>query len=134
MRKRGCFKVLVIVSSMTFISTAVFYLALWPALKIKIIKKSLFSINIAIDNYNIDYPNYKITTNTAENTSKLLGNNGRNKKYLNSRTVVIKKGILIDYWDRPLIFQTVNGNTNVFSSGKNKIVGDSDDIRSEHNK
>ena len=134
MRKRGCFKVLVIVSSMTFISTALFYLALWPALKIKIIKKSLFSINIAIDNYNIDYPNYKITTNTAENTSKLLGNNGRNKRYLNSRTVVIKKGILIDYWDRPLIFQTVNGNTNVFSSGKNKIVGDSDDIRSEHNK
>ena len=134
MRKRGCFKVLVIVSSMTFVSTALFYLALWPALKIKIIKKSLFSINIAIDNYNIDYPNYKITTNTAENTSKLLGNNGRNKRYLNSRTVVIKKGILIDYWDRPLIFQTVNGNTNVFSSGKNKIVGDSDDIRSEHNK
>ena len=132
MRKRGCLKVLVIVSSMTFISTALFYLALWPALKIKIIKKSLFSINIAIDNYNIDYPNYKITTNTAENTSKLLGNNGRNKRYLNSRTVVIKKGILIDYWDRPLIFQTVNGNTNVFSSGKNKIVGDSDDIRSEH--
>lgn len=134
MRKRGCFKVLVIVSSMTFISTAVFYLALWPALKIKIIEKSLFSINIAVDNYNIDYPNYKITTNTAENTSKILGNNGRNKRYLNSRTVVIKKGILIDYWDRPLIFQTVNGNTNVFSSGKNKIVGDSDDIRSEHNK
>jgi len=133
-RKRGCFKVLVIVSSMTFIITALFYLALWPALKIKIIKKSLFSINIAVDNYNIDYPNYKITTNTAENTSKLLGNNGRKKKYLNSRTVVIKKGILIDYWDRPLIFQTVNGNTNVFSSGKNKIVGDSDDIRSEHNK
>lgn len=134
MRKRGCFKLLVIVSSMTFVSTALFYLALWPALKIKIIKKSLFSINIAIDNYNIDYPNYKITTNTAENTSKILGNNGRNKRYLNSRTVVIKKGILIDYWDRPLIFQTVNGNTNVFSSGKNKIVGDSDDIRSEHNK
>ena len=132
MRKRGCLKVLVIVSSVTFISTALFYLALWPALKIKIIKKSLFSINIAIDNYNIDYPNYKITTNTAENTSKLLGNNGRNKRYLNSRTIVIKKGILIDYWDRPLIFQTVNGNTNVFSSGKNKIVGDSDDIRSEH--
>ena len=134
MRKRGCVKVLVIVSSMTFISTAVFYLALWPALKIKIIEKSLFSINIAVDNYNIDYPNYKITTNTAENTSKLLGKNGRKKKYLNSRTVVIKKGILIDYWDRPLIFQTVNGNTSVFSSGKNKIVGDSDDIRSEHNK
>ena len=134
MRKRGCFKLLVIVSSMIFVSTALFYLALWPALKIKIIKKSLFSINIAIDNYNIDYPNYKITTNTAENTSKILGNNGRNKRYLNSRTVVIKKGILIDYWDRPLIFQTVNGNTNVFSSGKNKIVGDSDDIRSEHNK
>ena len=132
MRKRGCLKVLVIVSSVTFISTALFYLALWPALKIKIIKKSLFSVNIAIDNYNIDYPNYKITTNTAENTSKLLGNNGRNKRYLNSRTIVIKKGILIDYWDRPLIFQTVNGNTNVFSSGKNKIVGDSDDIRSEH--
>ena len=117
---------------MTFISTAVFYLALWPALKIKIIKKSLFSINLAIDNYNIDYPKHKITTNTAENTLKLLGNNGRKKKYLNSRTVVIKKGILIDYWDSPLIFQTVNGNTNVFSSGKNKIVGDSDDIRSEH--
>ena len=134
MRKRGCFKILVIVSSMTFISTVVFYLALWPALKIKIIEKSLFSINIAVENYNIDYPNYKITTNTAENTSKLLGNNGRKKKYLNSRTVVIKKGILIDYWDRPLIFQTVNGNTNVFSSGENKIVGDSDDIRSEHNK
>ena len=134
MRKRGCFKVLVIVSSMTFIITSLFYLALWPALKIKIIKKSLFSINIAIDNYNIDYPNYKITTNTAENTSKLLGKNGRNKRYLNSRSVVIKKGILIDYWDRPLIFQTVNSSTNVFSSGKTKIVGDSDDIRSEHNK
>ena len=134
MRKRGCLKVIVIVSLMTFISTALFYLALWPALKIKIIKKSLFSINIAIDNYNIDYPNYKITTNTAENTSKLLGKNGRNKRYLNSRTVVIKKGILIDYWGRPLIFQTVNSSTNVFSSGKNKIVGDPDDIRSEHNK
>ena len=133
MRKRGCFKVFVIVSSTTFIITSLFYLALWPALKIKIIKKSLFSINIAIDNYNIDYPNYKITTNTEENTSKLLGNNGRNKRYLNSRTVVIKKGILIDYWDRPLIFQTFNSSTNVFSSGKNKIVGDSDDIRSEHN-
>lgn len=119
---------------MTFISSALFYLVLWPSLKIKIIKKSLFSINLAIDNYNIDYPKYKITTNTAENTLKLLGNNGRKKKYLNSRTVVIKKGILIDYWDSPLIFQTVNGNTNVFSSGKNKFVGDFDDIKSEHNK
>ena len=42
---------------------------------------------------------------------------------------IIKKGILVDYWDSPLIYQSSSKTIEVFSSGKNKIPNDSDDIQ-----
>ena len=51
-------------------------------------------MSLALESYNNDYPNHLISENNFESTSKLLGKNGRNKKYLSSRDTIIKKGIL----------------------------------------
>ena len=126
---RSCLKTIVICSSILFLLSSTFYLAIWPQLKIKIIKNSLTSVSLALESYNNDYPNDLISENNVESTSKLLGNNGRNKKYLSSRDTIIKKGILVDYWDSPLIYQSSSKTIEVFSSGKNKIPNDSDDIQ-----
>ena len=126
---RSCLKTIVICSSILFLLSSTFYLAIWPQLKIKIIKNSLTSVSLALESYNNDYPNDLISENNFESTSKLLGNNGRNKKYLSSRDTIIKKGILVDYWDSPLIYQSSSKTIEVFSSGKNKIPNDSDDIQ-----
>ncbi len=126
---RSCLKTIVIFSSILFLLSSTFYLAIWPQLKIKIIKNSLTSVSLALESYNNDYPNHLISENNFESTSKLLGKNGRNKKYLSSRDTIIKKGILVDYWDSPLIYQSSSKTIEVFSSGKNKIPNDSDDIQ-----
>lgn len=126
---RSCLKTIVICSSILFLLSSTFYLAIWPQLKIKIIKNSLISVSLALESYNNDYPNHLISENNFESTSKLLGKNGRNKKYLSSRDTIIKKGILVDYWDSPLIYQSSSKTIEVFSSGKNKIPNDSDDIQ-----
>ena len=126
---RSCLKTIVICSSILFLLSSTFYLAIWPQLKIKIIKNSLISVSLALESYNNDYPNDLISENNVESTSKLLGKNGRNKKYLSSRDTIIKKGILVDYWDSPLIYQSSSKTIEVFSSGKNKIPNDSDDIQ-----
>ena len=126
---RSCLKTIVICSSILFLLSSTFYLAIWPQLKIKIIKNSLTSVSLALESYNNDYPNHLISENNFESTSKLLGKNGRNKKYLSSRDTIIKKGILVDYWDSPLIYQSSYKTIEVFSSGKNKIPNDSDDIQ-----
>ena len=126
---RSCLKTIVICSSILFLLSSTFYLAIWPQLKIKIIKNSLTSVSLALESYNNDYPNDLISENNVESTSKLLGKNGRNKKYLSSRDTIIKKGILVDYWDSPLIYQSSYKTIEVFSSGKNKIPNDSDDIQ-----
>ena len=126
---RSCLKTIVICSSILFLLSSTFYLAIWPQLKIKIIKNSLTSVSLALESYNNDYPNDLISENNVESTSKLLGKNGRNKKYLSSRDNIIKKGILVDYWDSPLIYQSSSKTIEVFSSGKNKIPNDSDDIQ-----
>ena len=86
-------------------------------------------MSLALESYNNDYPNDLISENNVESTSKLLGKNGRNKKYLSSRDTIIKKGILVDYWDSPLFYQSSSKTIEVFSSGKNKIPNDSDDIQ-----
>ena len=86
-------------------------------------------MSLALESYNNDYPNDLISENNGESTSKLLGKNGRNKKYLSSRDTIIKKGILVDYWDDPLIYQSSSKTIEGFSSGKNKIPNDSDDIQ-----
>ena len=126
---RSCLKTIVICSSILFLLSSTFYLAIWPQLKIKIIKNSLTSVSLALESYNNDYPNHLISENNFDSTSKLLGKNGRNKKYLSSRDTIIKKGILVDYWDSPLIYQSSSKTIEVFSSGKNKIPNDSDDIQ-----
>ena len=126
---RSCLKTIVICSSILFLLSSTFYLAIWPQLKIKIIKNSLTPVSLALESYNNDYPNDLISENNVESTSKLLGKNGRNKKYLSSRDTIIKKGILVDYWDSPLIYQSSSKTIEVFSSGKNKIPNDSDDIQ-----
>ena len=126
---RSCLKTIVICLSILFLLSSTFYLAIWPQLKIKIIKNSLTSVSLALESYNNDYPNDLISENNVESTSKLLGKNGRNKKYLSSRDTIIKKGILVDYWDSPLIYQSSSKTIEVFSSGKNKIPNDSDDIQ-----
>ena len=126
---RSCLKTIVICSSILFFLSSTFYLAIWPQLKIKIIKNSLTTVSLALESYNNDYPNHLISENNFESTSKLLGKNGRNKKYLSSRDTIIKKGILVDYWDSPLIYQSSSKTIEVFSSGKNKIPNDSDDIQ-----
>ena len=126
---RSCLKTIVICSSILFLLSSTFYLAIWPQLKIKIIKNSLTSVSLALESYNNDYPNHLISENNFESTSKLLGKNGRNKKYLSSRDTIIKKGILVDYWDSPLIYKSSSKTIEVFSSGKNKIPNDSDDIQ-----
>ena len=126
---RSCLKTIVICSSILFLLSSTFYLAIWPQLKINIIKNSLTSVSLALESYNNDYPNHLISENNFESTSKLLGKNGRNKKYLSSRDTIIKKGILVDYWDSPLIYQSSSKTIEVFSSGKNKIPNDSDDIQ-----
>jgi len=82
-----------------------------------------------LDSYNNDYPNNPISENNPQNTSKLLGKNGRKKKYLSSKYTIIKKGILVDYWDAPLIYKYSSKEIEVFSSGKNKKPDDFDDIQ-----
>lgn len=125
---RGCLRVVVIFSSILFLITFTFYLAIWPQLKIKIIKNSLISARAALESYNNDYPNNPIIENNPESTSKLLGKNGRKKNYLSSKNTIIKKGILVDYWDTPLIYKYSSKEIEVFSSGKNKKPDDFDDI------
>ena len=126
---RGCLKTVVIFSSILFLLTLTFYLAIWPQLKIKIIRSSLISVRAALDSYNNDYPNNPISENNSESTSKLLGKNGRKKKYLSPKKIIIKKGILVDYWDTPLIYKYSSKEIEVFSSGENKKPDDFDDIQ-----
>ena len=126
---RGCLKTVVIFSSILFLLTLTFYLAIWPQLKIKIIRSSLISVRAALDSYNNDYPNNPISENNSESTSKLLGENGRKKKYLSPKKIIIKKGILVDYWDTPLIYKYSSKEIEVFSSGENKKPDDFDDIQ-----
>jgi len=125
---RGCLRVVVIFSSILFLLTFIFYLAIWPQLKIKIIKSSLIAVRAALESYNNDYPINPIIENNPESTSKLLGRNGRKKKYLSPKNTIIKKGILVDYWDTPLIYKYSSNEIEVFSSGKNKKPDDLDDI------
>ena len=125
---RGCLRVVVIFSSILFLLTFIFYLAIWPQLKIKIIKSSLIAVRAALESYNNDYPTNLIIENNPESTSKLLGKNGRKKNYLSPKNTIIKKGILVDYWDTPLIYKYSSKETEVFSSGKNKKPDDFDDI------
>tara|TARA_B100000575_G_scaffold94463_1_gene75262 strand:+ start:60 stop:458 length:399 start_codon:yes stop_codon:yes gene_type:complete len=125
---RGCLRVVVIFSSILFLITFTFYLAIWPQLKIKIIKNSLIAARAALESYNNDYPNNPIIENNPESTSKLLGKNGRKKNYLSPKNTIIKKGILVDYWDTPLIYKYSSKEIEVFSSGKNKKPDDFDDI------
>ena len=125
---RGCLRVVVIFSSILFLLTFIFYLAIWPQLKIKIIKSSLIAVRAALESYNNDYPINPIIENNPESTSKLLGGNGRKKKYLSPKNTIIKKGILVDYWDTPLIYKYSSKEIKVFSSGKNKKPDDLDDI------
>ena len=125
---RGCLRVVVIFSSILFLLTFIFYLAIWPQLKIKIIKSSLIAVRAALESYNNDYPNNPIIENNPESTSKLLGKNGRKKNYLSPKNTIIKKGILVDYWDTPLIYKYSSNKLEVFSSGKNKKPDDLDDI------
>ena len=126
---RGCLKAVVIFSSILFLLTLTFYLAIWPQLKIKIIRSSLISVRAALNSYNNDYPYNPISVNNSESTSKLLGENGRKKKYLSPKNTIIKKGILVDYWDTPLIYKYSSKEIKVFSSGKNKKPDDFDDIQ-----
>lgn len=126
---RGCLRVVVIFSSILFLITFTFYLAIWPQLKIKIIKNSLIAARAALESYNNDYPNNPIIENNPESTSKLLGKNGRKKNYLSPKNTIIKKGILVDYWDTPLIYKYSSKEIEVFSSGKNKKPDDFDDIQ-----
>ena len=125
---RGCLRVVVIFSSILFLITFTFYLAIWPQLKIKIIKNSLIAARAALESYNNDYPNNPIIENNPESTSKLLGKNGSKKNYLSPKNTIIKKGILVDYWDTPLIYKYSSKEIEVFSSGKNKKPDDFDDI------
>lgn len=125
---RGCLRVVVIFSSILFLITFTFYLAIWPQLKIKIIKNSLIAARAALESYNNDYPNNPIIENNPESTSKLLGKNGRKKNYLSPKNTIIKKGTLVDYWDTPLIYKYSSKEIEVFSSGKNKKPDDFDDI------
>ena len=125
---RGCLRVIVIFSSILFLITLTFYLAIWPQLKIKIIKNSLIAVRAALKSYNNDYPTNPIIENNPESTSKLLGKNGRKKNYLSPKNTIIKKGILVDYWDTPLIYKYSSKEIEVFSSGKNKKPDDFDDI------
>ena len=125
---RGCLRVVVIFSSILFLITFTFYLAIWPQLKIKIIKNSLIAVRAALKSYNNDYPTNPIIENNPESTSKLLGKNGRKKNYLSPKNTIIKKGILVDYWDTPLIYKYSSKEIKVFSSGKNKKPDDFDDI------
>ena len=125
---RGCLKTIVVFSSILFLLTFIFYLAIWPQLKIKIIKSSLIAVRAALESYNNDYPINPIIENNPESTSKLLGKNGRKKNYLSSKNTIIKKGILVDYWDTPLIYKYSSKEIEVFSSGKNKKPDDFDDI------
>ena len=125
---RGCLRVVVIFSSILFLLTFIFYLAIWPQLKIKIIKSSLIAVRAALESYNNDYPINPIIENNPESTSKLLGKNGRKKNYLSPKNTIIKKGILVDYWDTPLIYKYSSKEIKVFSSGKNKKPDDFDDI------
>ena len=125
---RGCLRVVVIFSSILFLLTFIFYLAIWPQLKIKIIKSSLIAVRAALESYNNDYPINPIIENNPESTSKLLGKNGRKKNYLSPKNTIIKKGILVDYWDTPLIYKYSSKEIKVFSSGKNKKPDDLDDI------
>ena len=125
---RGCLRVVVIFSSILFFITFTFYLAIWPQLKIKIIKNSLIAVRAALKSYNNDYPTNPIIENNPESTSKLLGKNGRKKNYLSPKNTIIKKGILVDYWDTPLIYKYSSKEIEVFSSGKNKKPDDFDDI------
>ena len=126
---RGCLKAVVIFSSILFLLTLTFYLAIWPQLKIKILRSSLISVRAALNSYNNDYPHNPISVNNSESTSKLLGENGRKKKYLSLKNTIIKKGILVDYWDTPLIYKCSSKEIKVFSSGKNKKPDDFDDIQ-----
>ena len=126
---RGCLKTIVVFSSILFLLTFIFYLAIWPQLKIKIIKSSLIAVRAALESYNNDYPINPIIENNPESTSKILGRNGRKKKYLSPKNTIIKKGILVDYWDTPLIYKYSSKEIEVFSSGKNKKPDDFDDIQ-----
>jgi hypothetical protein len=125
---RGCLKLIIVFSTIVFILSSYYYLIVLPRLRHEILLNSLETIRDSIEAYNNDYPKSPLHENSALSTSKLLGNNGRRKVYLNANDAIIKSGIIYDYWDNPIQITKTGEKLTVFSYGKNNKPNDEDDI------
>ena len=125
---RGCLKLIIVFSTIVFILSSYYYLIVLPRLRHEILLNSLETIRDSIEAYNNDYPKSPLHENSALSTSKLLGNNGRRKVYLNANDAIIKGGIIYDYWDNPIQITKAGEILTVFSYGKNNKPNDEDDI------
>ena len=125
---RGCLKLIIVFSTIVFILSSYYYLIVLPRLRHEILLNSLETIRDSIESYNKDYPKSPLHENSALSTSRLLGNNGRRKVYLNANDAIIKGGIIYDYWDNPIQITKTEEKLTVFSYGKNNKPNDEDDI------
>ena len=127
--RKGCVPTITLCSVMIFFISITYYFFFWPKVQHKATSQLINLLNESLSDYRADYPKVKELRNSSETINALLGQNPRNKAYLNKRSILIKNKKLVDYWKRPIIFVESEGSTLISSSGKNGLSGDHDDIR-----
>ncbi len=127
---RGCV-IFIIAGSLVMLAVSIlYYLFFWPDHQRKGSSMCIHVIEKAMAEYAVDYGSLPEGENTVI-AGLLLGENSREKEYISRKSVVLRDGILVDFWKQPLRFQADGQADKVMSAGKNGVFGDEDDIGSQ---
>ena len=128
--RKGCVLTITWCSVIIFVTSIIYYFFFWPNVQSKATSQLISILEDALKRYRTDYPESKNLGNSSETINALQGKNSRKKIYLSKRSMLIKEGQLVDYWNRPIIFTERNHRTRLRSAGMNGLHGDFDDIHS----
>jgi len=127
---RGCI-ITIIAGSLVMLAGSIFYyLFFWPDHQRMGTSMSIHVIEKGLVEYAKDYGALPSIDN-GEIAGLLLGENSREKEYIGRKTVVLRDGLLVDFWKRPLRFEADADTAKVLSAGKNGEFDDDDDIGSQ---
>lgn len=107
-----------------------YYLFFWPNHQRMGTSMSIHVIEKGLAEYAKDYGALPSDDNGAI-AGLLLGGNSREKEYIGRKTVVLRDGLLVDFWKHPLRFDPDADTWKVISAGENGEFGDGDDIGSQ---
>jgi hypothetical protein len=127
--QRGCVIFIISASVAILIASLVLRIFFLPEYQSKGSSRIIYVIESAMAEYKEDYGSYPPGGN--EIIAKiLLGDNSRGKAYLPEDSVVMRDGMMVDLWKRPLRVITNDFKPLVLSAGENGEFDDNDDISS----